>query len=412
MIFKDFSEKQLTAMLWWSMPDYASMDGILCDGSIRSGKTMAMSVGFVLWSMSRYDKQTFALCGKTIETLRRNVVNPLKLWLEGIFSIRERRTQNFIEITYAGKVNRYYLFGGKDESSAALIQGITLAGVLLDEVALMPRSFVEQALARCSVAGSKFWFNCNPESSEHWFFKSWVQKADEKQVLHLHMTMEDNPSLDADVKKRYEALYSGVFRDRYISGIWCVAEGLVYPMFSREKNVVSAHGSKGTYFISIDYGTINPMAMGLWRLEGTTATMEREYYFDSRAKRVQKTDEEYYQDLEAFADGVQISRIIIDPSAASFKACIRQHGRFRVMDAKNDVLDGIRWTASLIQAGQIRVHESCENTLRELAAYVWDEKARTDAVVKENDHSMDQMRYLCYTLRSRFRERKDEVRYL
>ena len=403
MTYETLSKKQLAAMLWWSMDAYKDLDGVLCDGSVRSGKTMSMSVGFVLWSMSRYRNQTFALCGKTIEALRRNVVNPLRTWLEGLFTVREHRAQNYIEIFCGDNVNRYYLFGGKDESSAALIQGITLAGVLLDEVALMPRSFVEQALARCSVAGSKFWFNCNPESSEHWFYREWVQKAKEKRVLHLHLTMDDNPSLDEAVKKRHERLYSGVFYDRYIRGLWCVAEGLVYPMFDRARNVTSEHGDTGDYYISIDYGTLNPTAMGLWRVDGDTVTMEREYYYDGREQKRQKTDEEYYADLESFACGVPIVQVIIDPSAASFRECIRRHGKFRVKDAKNDVLDGIRFTASLMASKKLKIHESCENTMRELGAYAWDGKATEDKVIKANDHSMDQMRYLCYTLRRRIK---------
>ena len=403
MTYETLSKKQLAAMLWWSMDAYKDLDGVLCDGSVRSGKTMSMSVGFVLWSMSRYRNQTFAMCGKTIEALRRNVVNPLRTWLEGLFTVREHRAQNYIEIFYGDTVNRYYLFGGKDESSAALIQGITLAGVLLDEVALMPRSFVEQALARCSVAGSKFWFNCNPESSEHWFYREWVQKAKEKRVLHLHLTMDDNPSLDEAVKKRHERLYSGVFYDRYIRGLWCIAEGLVYPMFDREKNVAREHGTSGDYYISIDYGTLNPTAMGLWRVDGDTVTMEREYYYDGREQKRQKTDEEYYADLESFAGGVPIVQVIIDPSAASFRECIRRHGKFRVKDAKNDVLDGIRFTASLMASEKLKIHESCENTMRELGAYAWDGKATEDKVIKANDHSMDQMRYLCYTLRHRIK---------
>ena len=412
MQYKTLSDKQLAAMLWWSMDVYKDLDGVLCDGSVRSGKTMSMSVGFVLWSMSRYRNQTFALCGKTIEALRRNVVNPLRTWLEGLFTVREHRAQNYIEIFCGDTVNRYYLFGGKDESSAALIQGITLAGVLLDEVALMPRSFVEQALARCSVAGSKFWFNCNPESSEHWFYREWVQKAKEKRVLHLHLTMDDNPSLDEAVKRRHERLYSGVFYDRYIRGLWCVAEGLVYPMFDKEKNVTKEHMTFGDYYIAIDYGTINPTAMGVWRIDGDTVTMEKEYYYDGRAQKKQKTDEEYYADLEAFAGSVPIVQVIIDPSAASFRECIRRHGKFRVKDAKNDVLDGIRYTASMIASGKLKIHESCENTLRELGVYAWDSKATEDKVIKANDHSMDQMRYLCYTMRHRLKAQHGEYELL
>ena len=150
-------------LTWWKQNKYRSCDGIICDGSVRSGKTVCMALSFVLWSMERFENQRFALCGKTIESLRRNVTGLLPQWLEGICQIEERRSENRLTISMNGRRNDYYLFGGKDEGSYALIQGMTLSGVLFDEVALMPRSFVEQALARCSVEGSKFFFNCNPE---------------------------------------------------------------------------------------------------------------------------------------------------------------------------------------------------------------------------------------------------------
>ena len=161
-------------------------------------------------------------------------------WLVGIVTIKERRNENKLLVTVNGRTNSFYLFGGRDESSYTLIQGITLAGVLFDEVALMPRSFVEQALARCSVEGSKFWFNCNPEGPGHWFYTEWVQKAAERHVLHLHFTMDDNLSLSASIKRRYEGMYSGVFYDRYIRGLWVVAEGLIYTCFNPKLHVVPA----------------------------------------------------------------------------------------------------------------------------------------------------------------------------
>ena len=222
----------MLAMTWWNRPKFQKFDGIICDGSIRSGKTVSMSVGFVLWAMARFDGAVFAICGKTIESLRRNVIVQLPTWLEGIVTIKERRNENKLLVTVNGRTNSFYLFGGRDESSYTLIQGITLAGVLFDEVALMPRSFVEQALARCSVEGSKFWFNCNPEGPGHWFYTEWVQKAAERHVLHLHFTMDDNLSLSALIKRRYEGMYSGVFYDRYILGKWVAAEGVVYRDFA------------------------------------------------------------------------------------------------------------------------------------------------------------------------------------
>lgn len=400
MIYRKLSKRQLLAMLWWQQPKFKDRDALICDGSIRSGKSVCMTVGFILWSMSCFSGQKFAICGKTVESLRRNIVLNLRDWVPDDLKIVEKRAENKLVISDGcGRENYYFLFGGRDESSYMLIQGITLAGVLLDEVVLMPRSFVEQACARCSVPGSKLWFNCNPGGPEHWFYKNWVLRPKEQNALHLHFTMADNYALPEEVKARYERMYSGVFYDRYVLGLWVKAEGLIYPMFSKKTHVTDSIGGPGEYYIAIDYGTINPTAMGLWRVWDGRAVMEKEYYHDSRATGRQKTDEEYYSDLEAFAGDTPITRVIIDPSAASFKECIRRHGRFHVMDANNHVLDGIRFTGALLKAGMVKIHESCTHTMEEFQAYVWDEKTDRDAVIKENDHSMDQMRYLCQTLR-------------
>lgn len=398
MKFEEFSPKQLAAMLWWKAPGAERADGVICDGSVRSGKTISMSIGFLLWSMSRFDNQSFALCGKTIEALRRNVIFPLTTWVEGIFYIQEHKSQNYFEVTVDGKKNRFYLFGGRDESSAALIQGMTLAGVLLDEVALMPRSFVEQALARCSVQGSKFWFNCNPDSPEHWFYKEFVKGAAKKNLLHFHFTMADNFSLADEVRKRYENLYSGVFHDRYIKGLWRVAEGLVYPQFDDALHTVDAVPDYGTYYISVDYGTLNPFSAGLWCMSGEKAVRIKEFYYDGRKSGRQKTDEEYYSDIKSLAGDYPITYIIVDPSAASFIECIRRHSEYTVRKARNEVLDGIRTVANMLNSGKIKIHTSCRDSIREFKLYRWDEKGTEDRVLKENDHAMDEIRYFAYTV--------------
>lgn len=398
MKYEAFSEKQLVSMLWWNMPQYKNKDGIICDGSVRSGKTLTMTDGFVLWSMTNFNNQIFALCGKTIESLRRNVVTPMQDWLRGVVVIKEYRSINALDIFYNGHKNRYYLFGGRDESSASLIQGITLAGILLDEVALMPRSFVEQAVARCSVPNSKLWFNCNPDGPEHWFYKEWVKKPKEKHILHLHFTMEDNPSLAPEIRKRYENMYSGVFYDRFIRGLWCVAEGLVYPNFTKTKCVVSDAPDYGDYYISVDYGTLNPFSAGLWVLCNGTATRIAEFYYSGRDKGTQMTDEEYYHAVRTLAGEKDINCIVVDPSAASFIECIRRHGEYIVRKANNNVLDGIRTVGNMLQSGTIKIHENCKDAIREFRLYRWDEQKTADAVIKENDHAMDDIRYFCYTV--------------
>lgn len=400
-----FSKKQSKVLTWWCPKSpYRNYNGIVADGSVRSGKTLVMSVSFILWATTNFNNQNFAICGKTIASLRRNVIMQLPNWLEGICDVKEYRGKNYVEITKGNRTNKFFLFGGKDEASASLIQGMTLAGVLFDEVALMPRSFVEQALARCSVEGSTYWFNCNPEGPEHWFKKEWIDKAEEKGILHLHFTMEDNNSLSPKVRKRYEEMFTGVFYDRFIRGLWCVAEGLVYQAFNNNIQNALYRGTQnidGQYFISIDYGTINPTSMGLWCVRRGEAIRVKEFYYSSKEHGRQKTDEEYYQDLTDLAKGYAINKVIVDPSAASFIACIRRHGRFRVWQADNDVLNGIRVTATLLQSGMVKIHESCKNSIREFGLYRWDEKSPTDSVIKENDHAMDDIRYFCYTILAR-----------
>ncbi|MDE6833270.1 MAG: PBSX family phage terminase large subunit [Ruminococcus sp.] len=408
MTYENLSSKQLQSMLWWSQPDTKNYDAIVCDGSVRSGKTMSMTVGFVLWSMKNFNNQSFAFCGKTIDSLKRNVITPMQKWLEGVVKAKVNLSSNFLDISLCGHTNRYYFFGGKDESSYQLIQGITLAGILLDEVALMPKSFVEQALARCSVTGSKLWFNCNPDSSEHWFFKEWIDENSEKTInknrLHLHFTMDDNFSLSDEIKQRYERMYSGVFYDRYIRGLWVLAEGLVYgTAFRKEHHIVENYTPTGYefYYISCDYGTLNPCSMGLWAVEKDKAVRIKEYYYDGRQRGVQKTDEEYYSALEKLADGYQIQHVIVDPSAASFITTIKRHGKFRVRKADNSVIDGIRNTMTLLENDRIFICECCKDIIREFSLYRWDEKSIKDAVIKENDHAMDDMRYFVNTTMKR-----------
>lgn len=393
------SEKQLKILAF----PYTKYEAIICDGAIRSGKSSIMMWAFVKWGMMNFDGQRFAICGKSVDSCIKNVIQPflaMSLARE-TYRLRWRRIDKVLEVQNGNITNLFEVFGGKDESSFALIQGRTLAGVLLDEVALQPRSFVEQALARCSVTGSRFWFNCNPGPPSHWFYQEWIKQTERHKALHLHFLLEDNPALDPEIVERYKNTYAGVFYRRYILGEWCVADGLVYPMFDKAKHIATEQHSGGVYYISIDYGTLNPTAMGLWQLRNGKAVMLKEYYYDGRKQKRQKTDEEYADDLEAFAEGYQIERVIVDPSAASFKETLRRRGKFAVMDANNAVLDGIRLTGSLLLAGRILFDASCENTFDEFGSYCWDEKKETDAVVKESDHAMDMIRYFAYTIMRR-----------
>lgn len=260
--FQPFSKKQRQVLNWWCedspVRDY---DGIIADGAIRSGKTVSMSLSFALWAMSSFSGQNFAMCGKTIGSFRRNVLFWLKLMLKSRgYTVTDHRADNLVVISRGDVENYFYIFGGKDERSQDLIQGITLAGVFFDEVALMPESFVNQATGRCSVDGSKYWFNCNPDGPYHWFKQNWIDRQEEKHLLYLHFTMDDNLSLSEKIKARYRGMYSGVFYKRYIQGLWCMAEGIIYDMFDVEKHVkqLASFEEKllpsGRY-VSCDYGT-------------------------------------------------------------------------------------------------------------------------------------------------------------
>ena len=400
MTFRDFSRSQMLALTWWCpRSPYREKSAVICDGAVRSGKTVCMGLGFFLWAMAAFDGQMFGLCGKTIVSLRRNVVSVLLPLLEELgFRCRERRGDHLLLVEGYGRSNRFYLFGGRDESSASLIQGVTFAGVLLDEVALMPQSFVEQALARCSVRGSRLWFNCNPDGPEHWFYREWICKAEERGALYLHFRLEENPGLSRDVVERYKRMFSGVFRRRFVEGEWVAAQGLIYDFFDESYVRAVPEGPFERNVISCDYGTANPASFGLWGRKDGVWYRRREYYFDSRREGYQKTDGEYVSDLLALAGEEPISCVVVDPSAASFIEALRRQG-LPVLRAKNDVLSGIRLTSQLLREGRMVICAPCRDSIREFALYRWQETADgRDAPLKINDHAMDEIRYFAATV--------------
>lgn len=399
------SERQAKVLSWWKKESpYAKYNGIIADGAIRSGKTVTMAFSFVIWAMTTFERQNLALCGKTIASLRRNVLGTLKRQLRARgYAVSEKRSDNLLVVSKGSHANLFYLFGGKDESSQDLIQGITLAGVFFDEVALMPESFVNQATARCSITGSKFWFNCNPEGPMHWFYVKWIRKCRSRRLLYLHFTMDDNLTLAEEIKERYRSQYTGVFFDRFIRGLWVVAEGLIY-QFDKALHITKELPDDGFWYISCDYGTLNPFSAGLWCVNNGRAVRVSEYYYSGRGSSSTKTDEEYYQELEKLAGDRYIHSVVVDPSAASFIACIRRHGRFSVRKAKNDVLPGIRLTASMLHAGVIKIGAGCKDAIREFGLYRWEEKGEIDKPIKENDHAMDDIRYFCNTVMRRDQE--------
>lgn len=421
--FSPFSKKQKQVLTWWCKESPVhDKDGIIADGAIRSGKTVSMSLSFVMWAMSSFAGQNFAMCGKTIGSFRRNVLFWLKLMLKSRgYSVTDRRADNLILIRKGDAENYFYIFGGKDERSQDLIQGITLAGVFFDEVALMPESFVNQATGRCSVTGSKFYFNCNPDGPYHWFKRNWIDKttgylgaeaaaeqrdAGLKEILYLHFTMDDNLSLSEEIKARYRSMYVGVFFKRYILGLWAAAEGIIYDMFDEKKHVkkYSEYANlliNGNRYVSCDYGTQNATVFLLWNkgIDGKWYCT-REYYYSGRSEGKQKTDAEYADDLKKWLDGTKIRAMIVDPSAASFITELRKRG-YKVLKADNDVLDGIRLVGTLLNQEKLVFDASCTETRKEFASYIWDEKAVAggeDKPVKQWDHCMDAARYMCSTV--------------
>lgn len=405
--FKPFSKKQLSTLTWWCRGSSNSdKNGIICDGAVRSGKTLCMSLSFISWAFYAFGDTSFALCGKTITSLRRNVVTPLiPILLSLGFDVDEKLSRNMLIVKKNNVENRFYLFGGRDESSASLIQGMTLGGVLLDEVALMPRSFVEQALARCSIEGSKFWFNCNPEHPYHWFYNEWIKKASEKNMLYLHFTMDDNPSLSDEIKDRYKKLYTGAFYERFIEGKWVAADGLVYPMFNPERHIKKAKNECfDEYYLSCDYGTVNPFSLGLWGHTADGWYRINEYYHASRDKGVQLTDEEYYAHLKELVGDRSITALIIDPSAASFIEVVRRHNEFKIIKADNDVLKGINRVCQALKDNEIFFYPVCVDAIREFSIYRWDNGIRRDAPKKENDHAMDDVRYFVMSVLAKARD--------
>lgn len=401
-----FSKKQRIVLNWWRPGGkYFDKEAILCDGAVRSGKTLCMGLSFFLWASSQFSGARFGICGKTIASLRRNVLTELLPKLMAIgFSVAEKRTENLVRVTYRGRTNEFYIFGGRDESSSSLIQGITFAGILLDEVALMPRSFVEQACARCSVKGSRLWFNCNPEGPHHWFYNEWICGAEKRNCLHLHFTMEDNPALAPEIRRRYERLYTGVFYRRFILGEWVAAEGRVYDFFDATSAPPVPEGEFSQWYISCDYGTVNPASFGLWGLQNGIWYRVKEFYFDSKREMRQMTDAEYADALEKLAGGRSITAVIVDPSAASFLEVLRRRG-WKVRKAENDVLSGIRRTSDLLKCGKLIICDTCTDCLREMEQYVWDARAGKDAVRKEHDHAMDDMRYFAASVPAKPMER-------
>lgn len=362
-------------------------------GATRSGKTY-LDFKWILPMRIRErvgkDGLTVIL-GVTKSTIERNVLEPMRN-IYGADLVGAISSDNTAWIFG----EKCYCLGAEKVSQVSKIRGASIKYCYGDEVADWSEEVFALLKSRLDKEYSCFDGTYNPQYPNHWLKKFLESDAD---IFSQTYTIDDNPFLPPAFVENLKKEYAGtVFYDRYILGRWTLAEGLVYPMFSKEAHVTSETGGAGKYFISCDYGTQNPTVFCLWRMDKGRAVMEKEYYHSGRATNRQKTDEEYYQDLERFADGYEIERIVIDPSAASFSECIRRHGKFAVWKANNDVLDGIRLTAACIKSGRIKFHESCTHAFDEFGLYSWDKDAAEDKVIKENDHVLDAVRYFVMTV--------------
>lgn len=365
------------------------------EGATRSGKTYLDYYLIAKRVLSTHGEGLICLIGNTRSTLERNILAPMRsIWGEDLVgAIKGNST-----VSLFGKT--CYALGADKASQKERLQGAGIEYCYGDEITTWNREVFEMLKSRLDKPHSCFDGTCNPDGPEHWLLEFMNSGAD---VFRQSYTIYDNPYLPKEFVENLEREYRGtVYFDRFILGKWTRAEGLVYPMFDRRKHTFSDPPADGRYFISIDYGTVNPTSMGLWCVADGKAYRIREFYHDSRRELRRLTDGDYYERLCALAGDLPVEYVVVDPSAASFITLIRREGRFCVLKAKNSVTDGIRYCAGLINDGKIMIHNSCRDTLREFGAYSWDEKACTDCVIKENDHAMDDIRYFCTTVWRRF----------
>jgi len=403
--FQPFSRKQKQVLTWWLEPSpYRDHDMIIADGSIRSGKTIAMIDGFITWSMATFEGESFILAGRSMGALKRNVLRPMFqiLTAKGI-EYRYHRSEHYIQIGS----NTYYCFGASNEASQDVLQGLTAAGAYADEAALFPESFVEQMIGRCSVERSKVWLNCNPEGPFHYLKTDYIDQADDKKILRLHFDLDDNLTLSEAVKERYRRMFSGVFYQRYVLGQWVQAEGVIYDMFDADRHVVDILPRMRRHWVGVDYGTTNPTAFVLVG-EGIDGRLYvcNEWRWDSAERGRQMTDAQLSAEFRRWIGNIQPERIFVDPSAASFSLQLWQDGVRRVTHADNAVLDGIRDVSSLLGADMLKIHRSCKGLIKEKTSYSWDPKAQQrgeDKPLKEHDHSCDAERYVIHSIRNVWR---------
>jgi PBSX family phage terminase large subunit len=368
----------------------------ILDGSVRSGKTVASLVAWIKF-VAEAPPGELLMVGKTERTLKRNILDPLEQMV-GSKNFKLNRGEG--EATLFGR--RIYLAGANDERAEGKIRGMTLVGAYGDEITLWPESFFTMLLSRLSVPGARFIGTTNPDSPYHWLKVNYLDRAGELNLKSWHFTLEDNLNLDPAYVEALKKEYTGLWYKRFILGLWVLAEGVVYDMWDEDKHVRPAPTGLNRFIVAVDYGTNNPCTFGLYGWSNSmnpTVYLVREYWYDSRETGRQKTDAEYADDFANWLGDIIPEAIYVDPSAASFIAELRKRG-YVVTEAANDVLDGIRFVATMLSQGRFFIDPSCKHTIKEFYSYVWDHKAQLkgeDKPLKQNDHAMDRNRYALYS---------------
>lgn len=403
---------------------YSKYDALICDGAVRSGKTSIMMWAFVRWAMENFSGQRFGVCGRTVDSCTKNIIVPFTAMslAKECYIIRWRRGDKVMEVRRGAVTNYFEVFGGKDEASYTLIQGRTLAGVLLDEVVLMPRSFVEQALARCSVDGARLWFSCNPGSPHHWFYQEWIKRSRERNALYLHFEMTDNPGLSKRTLERYENMYAGIFYDRYVRGLWVAAEGIVYKDFANdtEKYLIGDPlewaNQNGTSFsiisIGVDFG-------------GTKSATKFQATGITKDFRVVALEEEYIKNEEIDPDALNrrfatfcqliTSKYGYSQTRADSAETVLIRGLdhtaqklrlgTQVKNAlKMQITDRIRLVVLLMKQGRFKVSRSCPHLIDALQSAIYDPDKFEDERLDDGTSDIDSLDAFEYSIEPYYKD--------
>ena len=365
------------------------------EGAVSSGKTYSS-----LWRWYEECRSgpqgPFCMLSKTYDTFKRNIMPELYKILGSHVVYSSGKRELYI------KNRLVHIIGCSDERAEQKIRGQTSAGAYLDEATLLPESAVKMLQSRLRVPGAKLFATTNPDSPFHWFKRDFLEGNPD--VKHWKFLMDDNPFLAQDYKDYLKRQYQGLWYKRYIEGQWVQAEGAIYDFFDSKVHVIDHPQSIAeSYICGVDYGTSNPCAfvlIGVNRKRYPNMWVEAEYYWDSRKQQRQKTDAEYADDLYEFIANKPVQAIYIDPSAVSFRVELQRKGHLNVLEAKNEVVDGIRLVSTYLNAGTVKICRSCPNLIKEMQSYVWDSKSEKNGIdkpLKENDHALDALRYALYT---------------